>query len=304
MNVLVVGAGATGGLVGTRLAAAGRDVTFLVREARAQVLERRGLRLVTPDGEHTIAPRLRLAGEIAAPYDVVVLAVKGTALQRAVVDMAPAVGPETVIVPLLNGIGHLDLLNDRFGAGSVLGGVVKVVVDLDADGDVVQLAPMATIVVGEQDGELTARLDAVRRLFEDGGFDATASSGVIADMWDKWVFISTVGAMTSLMRGSVGDVVAAPDGVALGPALLAEAARIAAASGFPTSAVTLAETTAVVTAEGSRFASSLYRDLVAGRPTEVEHVLGDLVARAERLGVDAPRLSLATLALRVYEMTR
>ncbi|MFC4608690.1 ketopantoate reductase family protein [Streptomyces maoxianensis] len=301
MRILVVGAGATGGYFGTRLAQAGRDVTFLVRPRRAVTLRERGLRIIGLGEEEVITPQLVTADELSSPYDLVLLSVKATTLEQAIEDAAPAIGPKTAIVPFLNGMAHLDQLNARFGARPVLGGVAKILTTVNDDGDIVRLAPLATLTIGEQDGRPSPRVDAVHALLDDAGIDASVSTDIVAAMWHKWVFITTVGALTCLMRGTVGDVGAVPGGSGLGPAILAEAAAVSAAAGFPVPEAELATTTSIVTRSGSPFASSMYRDVMSGRPTEVEHVFGDFVTRASALSVATPLLDLATLNLRVHE---
>ncbi|MFD0075933.1 ketopantoate reductase family protein [Streptomyces sp. NPDC127166] len=304
MKILVVGAGATGGYFGALLARAGKDVTFLVRPARAAALRERGLRVVGRDEEWTAEPRLVTADELresSEPYDLVLMSVKSTGLDRAIEDVAPAVGPDTAVIPLLNGLAHIDALNARFGAPAVLGGVAKVVTTLDDSGDIRRLAPLAHLAFGEQDGTVSARVERIRKVLEGAGIDAPLPADVLTAMWHKWVFITTFGALTSLMRGTVGDVYDAPGGPALGPALLDEAAAVAAAAGHPVPEKERAATLAVVSAPGSPMVPSLYRDLAAGRPTEVEHLFGDLTARARALGVPTPLLDLATLHLRVHQ---
>ncbi|MEV6650832.1 ketopantoate reductase C-terminal domain-containing protein [Streptomyces sp. NPDC051219] len=127
------------------------------------------------------------------------------------------------------------------------------------------------------------------------------SADIVAAMWHKWVFITTAGALTCLMRGTVGDVNAVPGGSAVARAVLAEAAAVSAAAGYSVPEDELAATTATMTQAGSPFAPSMYRDVVAGRPTEVEHVFGDLLTRARALSVETPLLDLATLSLRVHQ---
>ncbi|WP_314612731.1 ketopantoate reductase family protein [Streptomyces stackebrandtii] len=301
MKILVVGAGATGGYFGALLARSGQDVTFLVRPARAAALRERGLRVVGRDEEWVLTPRLVTAEELTGPYDLVLLSVKSTGLDRAVEDIAPAVGPDTAVVPLLNGLAHIDVLNARFGASAVLGGVAKVVTTLDDSGDIRRLAPLAHLAFGEQDGTVSARVERIRAVFDASGIDAPVPDQVITAMWHKWVFITTFGAVTSLMRGTVGDVYDTPGGPALGPAVLDEAAAVAAAAGHPVPEAERAATLAVVSASGSPMVPSLYRDLTAGHPTEVEHLFGDLTDRARDLGVATPLLDLATLHLRVHQ---
>jgi 2-dehydropantoate 2-reductase len=301
VRILVVGAGATGGYFGARLAMADRDVTFLVRPRRAAELSERGLRITGQGEDVVLRPKLVTADRLTTPYDLILLSVKATALDAALADITPAVGPDTTIVPFLNGMAHLDALNARFGKDRVLGGVVFVMTVLDENGDVVRLAPPRLVGFGEQDGTRSARLREVAAALGDAGFDTPVFDDVIGEMWSKWVFISSIGALTCLMRAPIGDVVAAPGGDGLGPAIVAEGASVAAAAGYPVPEDRLASLRATVTEPGSPTSSSMYRDLVAGAPTEHEHVLGDLVARARELSVATPMLDLATMSLRVHQ---
>src|SRR5580700_10356474 len=131
MRILVVGAGSVGGYFGGRLAQAGRDVTFLVRPLRAQQLARDGLRIVSPHGDVVLTPKLLSAEQLTQPYDVVFLSVKAYALDAAMNDFAAAVGAETMILPVLNGMRHVELLIARFGKQQVLGGVCLVATEID-----------------------------------------------------------------------------------------------------------------------------------------------------------------------------
>jgi 2-dehydropantoate 2-reductase len=301
MRILVVGAGATGGYFGARLAQAGRDVTFLVRAERAERLARRGLRIIGLGEQTVLAPRMVQAGDIDAPYDVVLLSVKATGLEPAMDDMAPAVGPNTLIVPFLNGMRHIDALAARFGGETVLGGVAKVVTTVDDNGDIVRLADLQSLRYGARDETAPARLEDLHRSLSDAGFPTGLSDDIDGDMWAKWVFIAAVSAVTCLMRGSVGEIVAVPGGTAFAEGVVQESASIAAAAGHPVPDADLRQTLATVTAAGSPLTSSLYRDVTGCRSAEVEHIFGDLVSRAERLGLDVPLLDLTTMHLRVHQ---
>lgn len=301
MRILTVGAGATGGYFGARLARAGRDVTFLVRPARAAALRARGLRVTGPEEEIALAPQLVTADALTGTYDLVLLSVKSTALEAATRDLAPAVGPGTAIVPLLNGMAHLDHLAGRFGDTAVLGGVAKVVTTLNEHGDIVRMAPPTVLLTGERDGRPSARVDAVREVLAGAGIDTPEVPDIVAAMWHKWVFITTLVAVTTLARGAVGEVNAVPGGSEFGLAVLAEAAAVSDAAGYPVPESELALTARTLTAPRSPLTPSMYRDLVAGHPTEVEHVFGDLAARARALAVPTPLLDLAALQLRVHQ---
>ncbi|OIV38052.1 2-dehydropantoate 2-reductase [Mangrovactinospora gilvigrisea] len=301
MRILVVGAGATGGFFGGKLALAGRDVTFLVRPARARLLQERGLRITGRGPEEALRPRLASPETLAGPYDLVMVTVKARALPQALDDAAPAVGPGTAVLPFLNGLAHLDTLNARFGEDAVLGGIVQVLATLDPVGDVRLLGDLGDLTLGEQRGGSSARVEKLVQHLDVPGFEVSASPDVLGAMWNKWVFISTLGALTTLMRGTVGDIAEA-GGAWLGPALLAEAAAVAEAAGHPLSERRRSAVTAMVTQQGSTATASLYRDAAAGLPTEGEHILGDLTRRARALSVPTPLLDLAVLHLRVHEV--
>jgi 2-dehydropantoate 2-reductase len=185
MRILVVGAGAVGGYFGARLAQAGRDVTFLVRSARAEQLKTEGLRILSPHGDLTLKPQTVTADKIHNPYDIIFLSVKAQALDQAIKDMAPAVGPETSIYPVLNGMRHIETLVHRFGEKAVLGGVCMVSTDLDDQGRLVQISPMQKLVYGERSGEMTPRIRAVDETLRDAGFDTELSENITQAMWQK-----------------------------------------------------------------------------------------------------------------------
>lgn len=301
MRILVVGAGAAGGYFGGRLQEAGRDVTFLVRPRRAEVLRARGLRITGLGAETVLTPRLVTAPEVGAGYDLVFVSVKAMALPAAIEDVTPAVGANTAVVPFLNGMAHMDALNKAFGPDAVLGGVVRVLTTLAENGDIVRMAPLADMVIGEQEGGVSERMRAIEAALSGAGFDLAVSPDIRGAMWHKWVFISTLGALNTLVRGSVGEAVAVEGGDRLGPAIAAEAAAVAAAAGHPVPEQTMRNIVAFTTRPGSTDTASLYRDLVAGQPTEAEQIFGDLTARARAFGVPTPLLDVATLSLRVHE---
>jgi 2-dehydropantoate 2-reductase len=231
----------------------------------------------------------------------VILGVKAFALDSAIADMAPAIGADTLIVPLLNGMHHVDALVARFGEGAVLGGVCIVASTIDQQNRIVQLTGMHEIVYGERDGGASQRLAALDAAMQEAGFTARASHAIMLEMWQKWVFLATLGAVTCLMRGTIGEIVAVPGGAAVAAALLDECAAIATASGHPPSEAFLTRIRGNVTEAGSGLASSMYRDLVQGNKVEVEQVIADLLTRAQALGVATPLLAAARVHLGVYQ---
>lgn len=309
MRILIVGAGAVGGYFGGRLAAAGRDVTFLVRPARAAALAESGLIVRSLDGsDDVVVPQpatVTVDGLPAArPFDVVLLSVKAYAIEQALDDLASAVGEGTIILPALNGLRHIELLRERFGAEHVVGGVCVVAAQLEPDGSIRQVGAGNSLSYGEFDGTVSERMLELDSSLTGTGFDTKISQTIELDMWQKWVMLASGGALTTLMRSTVGAIVAAPGGLALATGLADECFAIATAAGFPPRQKYRDFVLGTLTEQGSSFGTSMYRDLVAGNEVESEQIVGDLVARAARLDVEVPLLSLAYTNLCVYRANR
>jgi 2-dehydropantoate 2-reductase len=304
MRMLVVGAGSVGGYLGGRLAAAGRDVTFLVRAGRSAQLRTDGLRIVSPHGDLTLAPKLVLAPEIDGPYDLVLLAVKSYGLDGAIEDCAPAVGPQTMVLPILNGMRHLDTLVARFGEDAVLGGSTRLSTDLDSEGRILQLGDFNDLFFGERNASITPRIEALRDELGSAGFDAILSPDIIGFMWRKWTMLAASGAITCLLRGTIGDIVAAPYGRDTAVAIIDECAAIARAAGHAMSDDAMKFTYDYLTRPGSPFTASMYRDLQKGAAVEAEQILGDLLVRGDAHSIDTPLLRAAFVQLTVYQDSR
>jgi 2-dehydropantoate 2-reductase len=306
MRILVIGAGAVGGYFGGRLAAAGRDVTFLVRAGRAEQLRRAGLEIFDVYGDVTVEAhtlKLLTAEELRArpeTFDLILLSTKAYSLESAMADFAPAVGSGTVILPLLNGMRHLDALDRRFGAEHVVGGTTYIVADMDAEGRVHSMTGLHDVTFGERDRVVTARMKAMEATMTGAGFDVRLETDMVAAMWQKWVMLASAGAITCLMRGSIGAVMAAPGGVETARAIIAECAAIATANGHAPMEAALAEGTLRVTEAGSRLRTSMYRDMRKGARVEADQILGDLLERGRARGVEAPLLRAAYAKLSVY----
>lgn len=304
MRILVLGAGAIGGYFGGRLAESGADITFLVRERRRAALAARGLVVKSPVGDIALPVKTIAAGDIAAPFDLVLLSCKAYDLEDAMAAIAPALGRESVVLPLLNGMQHLDRLSERFGAGRVLGGACYIGATLDAAGVIQHGGEMQSLVFGELDGERTARVEALAALFARTKAVATIAADIRQAMWEKLVMLAALAAATTLTRATVGEIVAVPGGETFMLDALTECERIAAAEDHPSSAPALARAKSLLTARGSSFSASMMRDLVAGGATEGDHIIGDLVRRAERHGRLVPILSAAYCNLAIHEARR
>src|SRR5260221_8787423 len=165
MRILVLGAGAVGGYFGGRLAEAGKDVTFLVRGPRAAALNQHGLKVESPLGDFQVPVKVATADRVGGPYDLVILTAKHYDLDAAIDAIRPGAGAETAVLPLLNGLVHLDTLDAAFGAERVLGGVAYVGAVLEADGSIRHVNRLSGIAFGERSGGISGRGEAVAHLF-------------------------------------------------------------------------------------------------------------------------------------------
>jgi 2-dehydropantoate 2-reductase len=305
MRLLVVGAGAIGGYFGGRMLRAGRDVTFLVRPRRAGELEGAGLVIKSPNGDVTLKnPPTVQADRLTEKFDAILLSCKAFDLDDAIKSFASAVGPRTAIIPMLNGMRHLNVLDGKFGREHVLGGLCAIAVTLNDKREVVQLAPMQSLNFGERDGKLSDRVRAIAEMMASGNFGSVASEHIVQEMWEKWVFLASLAASTSLMRASVGDILASPGGKDFILGILDECSAIAAAGGYPPRTAFLERTRGMLTAEGSPLTASMFRDIKAGAPVEADHVIGDMIARGEAAKLSVPKLRTAYTHLKAYEKQR
>jgi len=303
MRALVVGAGSVGGYFGGRLASAGRDVTFLVRARRATQLA--GKLMISSQGEETVVPINSItAGEAAAEFDVVLLAVKAYQLDDAIEDFAPYVSEATMILPVLNGMKHMDALRSRFGAVHVLGGVARIATTLDERGRILEQANFHDLSYGEWSGERSARIAALDQFMRGAGFDARLSTDIEREMWEKWAMLASLGAITCLMDGDIGQVARAPGGIDFVRALFAEVSTVMARAWRPLSDSFESQVLSFLSERASDITSSMYRDLKAGHRIEADQIVGDLVSRGAAAGVATPLLSAVLVRLKVYEQAQ
>ena len=305
MRILIVGAGAIGGYFGGRLLQAGADVTFLVRPHRNDELTRDGLVIQSPNGDATLrGVQTVQADSLREPFDVVLLSCKAFDLNDAIASFAPAVGGNTAIIPMLNGMKHLDGLDAKFGRERVLGGQCQIAAMLNERREIVQLTPMQSLGFGERDGTMSDRVTNIARIFGKGNFGAAASAPLRHGKWGKRILLANLAGVTSAMRAPVGVVVASPGGRDFMLGVRDEISAIAVAEGYAPRAAFLERTQAMLTAEGSPLTASMFRDIRAGAPIEADQIVGDLIARADAAKSPVPRLRTIYTHLKAYEATR
>lgn len=304
MRFLIVGAGALGGYFGGRLLEAGQDVTFLLRARRVAQLEKTGLVVKSRFGDLTLpAPPYVLAETINTHFDVIIVGCKAYDLAETMESFASAVGPDTVILPLLNGLRHLDQLAQRFGPKHVLGAQCMISAALNPDGIVMHLNDTHGLSFGELDGSLSKRIEALTAAFAKAHFDATASAVILQEMWEKWVFIASAASITCLMRATVGDIVSA--GAAdMALAILDECSAIASQNGFALRAASTERARLTLTMAGSPLTASMFKDMERGAAIEADHIVGDLLGRGAENNHSLSPLRIAYAHLKVYETKR
>ena len=306
MKILILGAGAIGGYVGGRLHQSGADVTFLVRAGRNEALQRDGLVIRSTKGDITQKVKTVVSGGPngsigGGPYDVILLTCKAYDLDSAMDAIAPAVGANTTIVPLLNGMRHLEALDARFGAEKVVGGLARIGVAMNGEGHILHTSPFAVISFGEREAAPARKaLTDLDAAIKASGIDGGLNANIVQDLWDKWIMLCTLAATCCLMRGSSGDVLEADEGLAIVLETVEEGRQVGAAAGHDPGEKGLKTIRSFLTVKGSKFTASMLHDLEKGGMVEADHIVGDMIARAKKAGIATPNLRLAYAHLQVY----
>ena len=305
MRVLILGAGALGGYFGGRLAQAGADVTFLVRPARAKALAEAGLRIVSPFGDAAFPVRTITAEALRPGYDIALLTAKAHDLDDAISALRPAIDGHMAVLPVLNGLSHIETLQTAFGAGNVLGGLAKIQATLRPDGAVQQINDWRWLTFGELDGSMSPRVKTLAAAFAPAiGVVAEAVPDIRQRMWEKMVHLGTSAVCTVLLRAAVGEIARAEGGVDFMQGVLRANAAIAAANGHPMPDAFMAQYLAMFSEKDSLYATSMLRDIEGGRRCEGEHILGHLATAAARAGIASAPHDMALLHARAYENRR
>jgi 2-dehydropantoate 2-reductase len=311
MNILCLGAGGVGGFFAGQLAAAeAAHVTFLVRDPRKAQLTTSGLCIDSPQGDLRLSVRAITASEIASKsasagsYDLVLLTCKAYDLDSAIASIRPAVGPRTAVLPLLNGLSHIERLNAEFGPERVIGGIAKIAITLLPDGTIKHLSDWNYITFGEQDGRMSARVNALKEAFDRTPAQASAVPDIQQQMWEKLVHLATLASMTCLLRANVGEIARSPGGVAAMQDMLARNAAIATRAGFPPGASFYNNFNRMFADPTATYAASMLRDIERKGPVEADHIVGFMLEKARNFGLDDSVHRLAYLHLKAYEQRR
>lgn len=301
MRLLVLGAGATGGYFGGRLFESGCDVTFLVRPARAERLRTHGLVINSPLGDARLSVAAITPDTLSADYDLVLLSCKAYDLPDAIRTIAPAIRPGVTVLPVLNGLAHFATLDSAFGAAQVLGGMCHISATLNADGEIEHHNSLHSLAFGERDGGVSTRCERIAATFARAQFKSQHNANILGALWDKFAFLAAGASLTCLMRANVADIIARAEGERVARQLIAECASVARAAGYPVSPTGTAFTTRMLLTDDSTFKASMLRDIEAGRRVEADHLVGDMLLRAQRADLPTEMLQTAFAHLKAYE---
>ncbi|WP_397474081.1 ketopantoate reductase family protein [Pusillimonas sp.] len=300
MKILFVGAGAVGGLFGAYLHRHGADVQFLLRPARKAQVDAQGLTLELPSETVHFQPRTLGAHQLTAPFDLIVLSNKAPALESVIADISPAMAETTYVLPLLNGLRHLDRLDQAFGQARVLGGIAKTIATQASPTHIRVSNAYSSLTIGARTTRQQAMAEASWKLMAQAGIDAELSDSIMDDMWDKFCRMASLGAANCLLQGTVGEYMRSQAGGQVALQLLQECTDTAQAAGHPMHPQAIAGFQRALTNPNSSFNSSMYRDMLAGLPIEGDHLVGDMLRRGEAAGVSCPTLAIADAVLQTY----
>ena len=304
LRILVVGAGAIGGYFGGRLLEKGEDVTFLVREKRKKQFEKTGLKIKSPHGDFEVFPKLLLANENEEQFDIIIISTKSYQLSGAIEDVRQHLKEDGIILPLLNGIAHEDALIGEFGEEAVIGGLCFIESTLDEEGAIVQISPAHQLVYGERTGKLTPRIKRLQAAFEGAKAEFILSEDIKQDMWEKYLFITAMSGVTSLMESAIGPIRKTESGQRIILGLINEISAIMKKINAPITDDIASIQLNRINELKEDMKSSMQRDMEKSLPTESNHLQGYLLGKAKEHNLSVPILEIIYTKLALYEEQR
>jgi 2-dehydropantoate 2-reductase len=302
MKILIVGAGGIGGFFGARLIQVGADVTYLLRDKRKALIDAKGLNIHTPTQSFTVHPKTISAKELTPIYDLIILACKAYDLDD-VIQSVQGASVRGCILPFLNGLAHMDKLDSVFGAERVLGGVAMLPTSILSDGSVRQFLPLNKMIVGARPGHAHAQelAQSFLSICQTAAFDSALSANIVQSLWDKWVSLASMAAMTTLTRANIGEIMQTQFGNELMSKIYHTCCEVAKAEGFPVSLDAQQNARSILTLKDSTASASMLRDLLSNQKTEHENVLGEMIRRAVSHAIECDVLKLAYTHLQITQ---
>ncbi|WP_309893125.1 2-dehydropantoate 2-reductase [Archangium sp.] len=288
MRIAVIGAGGVGGYFGGRLAAAGEEVTFLCRGAHLRALQEHGLRVESIKGDFSVHPlRVTDRPEDLGTPDIILLCVKSFQVPEVAPGLRGNIGPNTLVVPLQNSIEPLRVLPPILGEEHVVGGMCRIISFQAGPGIIRHVSAEPDVTFGRRDGQDEPRLEALRAAFVRAGVSATLSRDIQATLWEKLVFVATMGGLGAVTRAPIGVIREMPETRAMFERAMREVMAVAQASGMRVAANIVEQYMTYIDALTPTATSSMQRDIQEERVSELLECNGAIVTQARRVGVSA-----------------
>ena len=298
MKILILGAGAIGGFFGAHLIKSGANVSFLVREKRKNKLKNGGLSIFSIKGDFKVNPKLLDRNLSSQHFDIIILTNKSYDLVEAIRDIKPYV-KKTVIIPLLNGMAHFDILDKEFGKERVFGGTAYVSTAINDDGSIQQITSRASLKFGPRTQKNINTAKSFHEICKQTDFECNFSDHIELDLWRKYVLIGTTAASTVLFQKSLGEINSKKYGKSVIIEILEQCRNIVFSTGYDIGIEAMNYNLKLITEKGSRLKASMLRDFEAGKQTECEHILGYLIELAKKNNVECDLIKAAYIRVQV-----
>jgi 2-dehydropantoate 2-reductase len=289
MKIAFMGIGGLGGYFGGRLAKAGNDVVFVARGAMLEALQRNGLRVESPLGDITL-PQANATSDPAGvgPVDAVFVTTKAWQVTQAAQQIRGMIGPQTVVVPFQNGVEAYDQLVAVLGPEHILGGMCHVIAMVEAPGVIRHLGFDPLITIGEWNNEQTPRLARLVECLRAAGLETRVPDNIQVALWEKFEFIASFGGVGGVTRAPAGVIRSVPETRSLLERAMREIVGLARAGGVPVADESVANTMKFIDSLPPGGTASMQRDLIAGRPSELEAQSGAVVRLGRARGFSTP----------------
>ncbi|KUO64277.1 MAG: 2-dehydropantoate 2-reductase [Lutibacter sp. BRH_c52] len=289
MNIVIYGTGGVGGYFGARLAQAGIAVTFIARGKHLEAIQKNGLQLKSPKGDYLVFPANATANIAdVTDIDLILVCVKTWQLEAAAIEINRVLSEKTIVISLLNGVNNTDALSAIINKKHILGGLCKVVSKIEDFGIINHLSFEPTIIIGELDNVKTERALLLEKLFLNAGITTKLAENIQTEIWSKFLFISTISAIGALTRATICEMIASPTIKELMHKTAEEIVAVAKAKGVHLSETIVKQQFKIIESQPYNTTSSLQRDIMEGKPSELEAQNGTVVKMGIELGIPTP----------------
>ncbi|MDC3416160.1 ketopantoate reductase family protein [Aquibacillus salsiterrae] len=289
MKIVVVGAGAVGAYFGARLEQVGEDVTFLVREKRASQLSRQGLIITSVEGNYAIKePKVVTSPNDIDEVDLVLFGVKGYHLENSIAQLKTLVNKGAKILPLLNGMEHISILQEKLGQEAVLGGLCFIISTLNSDGDVVHSSSFHDLRLGPLHPSQKEICNKFAESAHNANMNVVVSDDVVLEMWNKYMFITAFSGITTATNLAIGEIRRNPATLEIANKVLIEMQQLANAYDIPLTSKHVGKAMSNLASLADEATSSMHQDRRKGGQLEVEHIHGGALRLAKQKGLTLP----------------